>query len=290
MELAQLEIFRTVAQTGSITQAAERLHRVPSNLTTRIKQLEAELGTELFIREKLRLRLSATGAAFLDYAERILELSAEARQVASGVEPQGRFVLGSMDSTAAVRIPTLLARYHQRHPKVQLELSTGPSGEMIDGVLSGRFSAAFADGPLNHPQLQGTPAFEEELVLMTGSLHAAVRDARDVAGATLFAFRDTCSYRRRFEQWFAASQTLPGKIVEMESYHGMLACVAAGAGVALIPRMMFDSLSGRHNVQAHTLSPEHSQAVTWLMWRRGTHTPALKAFISLLESPSTAQA
>ncbi|MBC9250649.1 LysR family transcriptional regulator [Pseudomonas alcaligenes] len=288
MELAQLEIFRAVAQTGSITQAAERLHRVPSNLTTRIKQLEAELGAELFIREKLRLRLSATGVSFLDYAERILELAAEARQVASGEEPQGRFVLGSMDSTAAVRIPPLLARYHQCHPKVQLELSTGPSGEMLDGVLSGRFSAAFADGPLNHPQLDGVPAFSEELVLITSSAHGPVHDARDVAGATLFAFRDTCSYRRRFEHWFAASQTLPGKIVEMESYHGMLACVAAGAGVALVPRMMFDSLSGRHSVQAHSLDAEHGPAVTWLLWRRGTRTPALKAFIELLSEVQAA--
>ncbi|MGH8865987.1 MAG: LysR family transcriptional regulator, partial [Burkholderiales bacterium] len=217
MDLTQLEIFRAVAQTSSITQAAERLHRVPSNLTTRIKQLEAELGTDLFIREKLRLRLSATGVAFLDYAQRILELVDEAQQVAKGQEPHGRFALGSMESTAAIRIPSLLAHYHQRYPKVQLELSTGPSGEMFDGVLSGRFSAAFADGPLSHPLLDGCPAFEEELILMTARQHPKVLDARDVAGETLFAFRDTCSYRRRFENWFAASQVLPGKIVEMES-------------------------------------------------------------------------
>ena len=135
MDLTQLEFFRAVAQDGSITAAAGRLHRVPSNLTTRIKQLESELGAELFIREKSRLRLSPTGRSFLDYAERILDLVEEARQVASGAEPHGSFSLGSMESTAAVRIPELLARYHQRFPKVQLDLSTGPSGEMIDGVL-----------------------------------------------------------------------------------------------------------------------------------------------------------
>ncbi len=288
MDLTQLEIFRAVAQTSSITQAAERLHRVPSNLTTRIKQLEAELGTDLFIREKLRLRLSATGVAFLDYAQRILELVDEAQQVAKGQEPHGRFALGSMESTAAIRIPSLLAHYHQRYPKVQLELATGPSGEMFDGVLSGRFSAAFADGPLSHPLLDGCPAFEEELILMTARQHPKVLDARDVAGETLFAFRDTCSYRRRFENWFAASQVLPGKIVEMESYHGILACVAAGAGVAIIPRTMFESLAGGKNVECHSLAPEHSQATTWLIWRRGTDTPTLRAFIELLEQESPA--
>ncbi|MFV3416017.1 putrescine utilization regulator PtrR [Pseudomonas nitroreducens] len=286
MDLTQLEIVRAVATEGSITAAAARLHRVPSNLTTRIKQLEAELGTELFIREKLRLRLSPTGRSFLDYAERILDLVEEARQVAVGAEPHGGFSLGSMESTAAVRIPEMLARYHQQCPKVQLDLSTGPSGEMIDGVLSGRFIAAFADGPANHPQLDGQPVYHEELVLMSAKSHLPVRDARDVAGETVFAFRDTCSYRKRLEGWFAEHRVVPGKIVEMESYHGMLACIAAGGGVAIIPRAMFDSLAGGRNVAIHRLAPHHADATTWLFWRRGTDTPALRAFIRLLDSPA----
>src|SRR6195952_3001251 len=153
MDLTQLELFRAIAEEGSITAAAQRLHRVPSNLTTRIKQLEQELGVDLFIREKLRLRLSATGWTFLDYTRRILELVEEARQAASGSEPQGGFTLGSLESTAAVRIPSVLAAYHQRYPKVELDFSTGPSGDMIEGVLSGRLSAAFADSPLRHPNL-----------------------------------------------------------------------------------------------------------------------------------------
>ena len=58
MDLTQLEMFNAVALTGSITRAAQKVHRVPSNLTTRIRQLEADLGVELFIRENQRLRLS----------------------------------------------------------------------------------------------------------------------------------------------------------------------------------------------------------------------------------------
>ncbi|MNM65019.1 HTH-type transcriptional regulator GltR [compost metagenome] len=284
MDLTQLEIFRAVAQDGSITAAAGRLHRVPSNLTTRIKQLEAELGAELFIREKLRLRLSATGKSFLGYVERILDLVEEARQVAAGAEPQGSFSLGSMESTAAVRIPALLAAYHKRFPKVQLDLSTGPSGEMIDGVLSGRFSAAFADGPANHPQLDGRPVFQEELVLMSAKSQAPVRDARDVAGETVFAFRETCSYRKRLENWFAEHRVVPGKIIEMESYHGTLACIAAGGGVAMIPRRMFESLAGGSNVAIHTLEPKHADVTTWLFWRRGTEMPALRGLNEVLDA------
>ena len=74
MDLTQLEMFNAVALTGSITQAAQKVHRVPSNLTTRIRQLEADLGVELFIRENQRLRLSPAGHNFLRYSKQILAL------------------------------------------------------------------------------------------------------------------------------------------------------------------------------------------------------------------------
>lgn len=70
MDLTQLEMFNAVASTGSITRAAQKVHRVPSNLTTRIRQLEADLGVELFIRENQRLRLSPAGHSFCAIASR----------------------------------------------------------------------------------------------------------------------------------------------------------------------------------------------------------------------------
>lgn len=91
MDLTQLEMFNAVASTGSITQAAQKVHRVPSNLTTRIRQLEADLGVELFIRENQRLRLSPAGHSFLRYSQQILALVDEARMVVAGDEPQGLF-------------------------------------------------------------------------------------------------------------------------------------------------------------------------------------------------------
>jgi DNA-binding transcriptional LysR family regulator len=283
MDLTQLELFKAVAEEGSITAAAQRLHRVPSNLTTRIKQLEQELGVDLFIREKLRLRLSATGWTFLDYTKRILELVEEARQAASGSEPQGIFTLGSLESTAAVRIPGLLADFHQRYPKVELDFTTGPSGDMLDGVLAGRISAAFVDGPLHHPELEGIELFEEEMVLITPSSHAPVNRAQDVSARTVYAFRQNCSYRRHFEAWFKADLATPGRIFEMESYHGILACVTAGAGVAMVPRSMLESMPGSRNVNVYPLCEDFRYLNIWLAWRRGVRLPALNALIDLLQ-------
>lgn len=189
MDLTQLEMFNAVAQTGSITQAAQKVHRVPSNLTTRIRQLEADLGVDLFIRENQRLRLSPAGHSFLRYSQQILALVDEARMVVAGDEPQGLFSLGALESTAAVRIPATLAAYNQRYPRIQFDLSTGPSGTMIDGVLEGTLSAAFVDGPIMHPGLEGIPVYREEMMIVAPAGHEPITRASQVNGASIYAFR-----------------------------------------------------------------------------------------------------
>jgi len=288
MDLTQLEMFNAVARTGSITQAAQQVHRVPSNLTTRIRQLEADLGVDLFIRENQRLRLSPAGHSFLHYSQQILALVDEARSVVAGDEPQGLFSLGALESTAAVRIPVTLANYNQRYPRIQFDLATGPSGTMIDGVIDGRLSAAFVDGPVMHPGLEGIPVYREEMMLVAPAGHPPVTRAAEVNGVSIYAFRANCSYRRHFESWFQADHATPGRIHEMESYHGMLACVIAGAGLALMPRSMLESMPGHHQVSAWPLAENWRWLTTWLVWRRGAKTRPLEAFIDLLSERDTA--
>ena len=75
----------------------------------------------------------------------------------------------------------------------------------------------------------------------------------------------------------------------MESYHGMLACVIAGAGLAMIPRSMLESMPGHHQVDTWPLSEKWRWLTTWLVWRRGTMSRQLEAFITLLdEDPQSA--
>ena len=89
MDHTSLDIFRVVAAELSVTRAAKRLGRVQSNVTTRIQQLEEELGVPLFRRDGNRLTLSAEGDRFLGYANRMLALADEARQVLSPQAPSG---------------------------------------------------------------------------------------------------------------------------------------------------------------------------------------------------------
>ncbi|MGE9552723.1 putrescine utilization regulator PtrR [Erwinia amylovora] len=277
MDLTQLKMFCSVAETGSLARAAELLHRVPSNLTTRLRQLEQELGADLFIREKQRLRLSPVGHNFLCYAQRILALSEEALSMTHSGEPGGNFALGSMESTAATRLPVLLSAYHQQYPNVTLSLITGTSGEIIERVREGTLSAALADGPINVNELNSCKAFDERMVLISSLSHAPIHQPADAAGDTLFAFKPSCSYRLRFENWFRSAGVQPGTFMEIQSYHAMLACVASGAGLALLPESVLAQLPATEGIQRHEIPADVGETATFLVWRRDAFTPNVEA-------------
>jgi DNA-binding transcriptional LysR family regulator len=279
VEFSQLRIFQAVAEEGSITRAAERLHRVPSNLSTRLKQLEEQLGVELFVRERQRLQLSPAGKVLLDYTSRLFSLHDEAQAAVQGGEPAGDFVLGTMYSTAAIHLPALLARYHRSYPAVNLQVQSGPSGELLEGLLTGRLDAALVDGPLELAGLDGVPLCDERLVLISEADHPPVLSALDVEGRSVFTFRQGCSYRMRLEAWFAHDHAAMGRAMEIESYPGMLACVIAGSGVALMSESMLASLPGRESVAVHPLAEPFASATTWLMWRKGMVGANLNAWI-----------
>src|SRR5438874_13232079 len=147
MDLADLQIFRSVVHAGGITRAAEQLHRVQSNVTTRVRQLEAELGVDLFVREGKRLHLSSAGKLLLDYADRLIDLAQEAREAVHDAKPRGLLRLGTGESTAAMRLPVPMNEYLARYPDVTLELRTGNTKQLAAAVLSCVLDAALASEP-----------------------------------------------------------------------------------------------------------------------------------------------
>ncbi|AOJ37706.1 LysR family transcriptional regulator [Burkholderia lata] len=280
MDLAALAIFRAVVRENGVTRAAAKLNRVQSNVTTRIKQLEEELGAALFVRDGRRLVLTPAGHTLLPYAERLLALADEARDAVREDTPRGRLRLGTMESTAASRLPTLLARYHHAWPDVSLELLTGTTGCLIDRVRDFEIDAALFARPPEPDTLPDTfdtvPIFREDLVLLTPRGHPPVRTPRDVILPTLIAFERGCAYRQYVERWYAAHGVKPERVLELGSYHAIVACVAAGAGIAVAPRSVLDLQPETGNIAAHAI-PELEGIDTLLGWRRGYASAALAA-------------
>src|SRR5207302_9488643 len=168
MELTDLVTFSAVARSGGITRAADELNTVQSNVTQRIKALEAEIGTPLFERHSRGMALTGAGKRLLPYAQRMVALSREAVLAArDDGEPKGPLAIGSMETTAAVRLPPLLAEFHRRFPAVRLSLRTATTADLVAGVLDGTFDGAFVAGAIEHGELASTLAFREALVLVT---------------------------------------------------------------------------------------------------------------------------
>jgi DNA-binding transcriptional LysR family regulator len=284
IDLVALEIFKAVAELGGITRAAARLHRVQSNVTTRVKQLEERLGTKLFLRHKGRLRLSSEGQILLDYADRLLRLSAEAEAALQSGRPAGTLRLGALESTAATRLPPILSRYHGVYPDVRIELVTGTTGALVAQVLSREVEAAFVAEPFTATDLEVQPAFSEELVLITPRRFPRIHTPKDIGHTTLIAFASGCSYRRRLEAWLAGAKVAPERVMEFGSYHAIVACVTAGTGIAIVPRSVVRMSFGGRGIATHALPPPVARARTCLVWRSGHHSAALTALREVLRA------
>src|SRR3954465_7588037 len=116
LDLDSLEIFRTVVQEGGVIRAANKLNRVQSNVTTRIKQLEQRLGQPLFRRQGRGLVLSPEGELLLSYAQRLFRLADEAENELRTGLAMGVFRIGSLESTAGSRLRPALFPLHRRLP------------------------------------------------------------------------------------------------------------------------------------------------------------------------------
>ena len=281
MDLAALRIFRTVVQEGGVTRAAERLHRVQSNVTTRIRQLEDDLGVRLFIREGKRLHLAPAGQVLIDYTERLLSLADEAQLAVQDSRPRGIFRLGAMESTAAVRLPAALSEYHRRYPDVVLELKTGNPPKLSAMILAGELDAALVTEPVADAAFEKAPGFVEEAVIVSAASRPVV-NRQGVASHTIIAFEHGCPHRKRLEDWYARRGEIPQRTIELGSYHAMLGCVVAGMGIALLPKSVLSTFPESKRLNVQKLPPEVGRFQIVLIWRRGAGSSKVQALCELL--------
>lgn len=281
MDLDDLHIFRCVVHEGGVARAASRLHRVPSNVTTRIKQLEERLGVALFRRQGRGLALTESGRILLGHAERLLLMADSAEQeVRSGIV-RGVLRLGSLESTAGARLPPLLSAFHQQYPEMSIELQPGITDTLLRMLERFEIDAAFVSEPFDKGRLSSLPVFEEELTLISAKGVPKIRSAADLNGQTIVVFPHGCSYRRRLTEWLAGEGVSPGRILEFGSYHAIVACVAAATGIGIISTELLDCAVLGTEVQRHPLPGRMRISHTHLVWSDEV-TPPLQALMDLL--------
>lgn len=281
MELLMLGTFRAIVQEGGVLAASRRLNTVQSNVTSRIRRLEQELGTTLFYRKGRGLELTPSGRILLEFADKLAQLE---RQAAMAVRlaggEAGEVRIGSMEAFSAVRLPNFLRALRARYASVRPHVQTATSADLVEAVLNHRLDCAFVGGPVAHPELVVREVLVEELVLAS----AVSRPAGD----TMILFREGCEYRARALAWQRERGHPPTDLMEMGTLEGILGCVAAGLGATLMPRYALDRSAYREALQYRALPERFSRVPTVLIRHRDT--PPLAGIMDVLDDVSWSEA
>jgi LysR family transcriptional regulator, cell division regulator len=281
MDAADLRVFEAVARIGGMNRAAAELHTVQSNVTARIRLLEEELGTPLFERHSRGVALTAAGRRLLPYAARVGHLLEDARRaVEDDGNPKGPLTIGSLETTAALRLPPLLTSYAAAHPEVDLVLATGTTCELIAAVLEHRLEGAFVCGPVDHPELEEVMVFREELAIVTAPSVRTLDDLVRKGDLKIVVLRAGCSYRQRLEGILATRGIVGVRRLEFGTLDAILGCVAAGLGVTLLPRSIVAPAWRDGRVAIHALPAAEARVDTMFIRRRDAFvSSALAAFL-----------
>jgi DNA-binding transcriptional LysR family regulator len=269
MDAKDLTTFEAVARLGGMGRAARELNTVQSNVTQRVRRLEKALGVSLFERSRAGARLTPAGERLMPYALRVDALLDEAGRAArDDGSPRGTLTVGSLETTAALRLSPLLASYVRAHPRVDFVLRTGTTAEMVERVLGRELEGAFVCGPVVHPQLVSGPAFTEELALLTAPGEPSLAATLRRPDLRLVILRAGCSYRQRLEELLAQRGVVGLRRLEFGTLEAILGAVAAGLGITLMPRALLGPIWRGGKVRAHRLPPAEARVQTVFVRRR----------------------
>ena len=286
MDVADLKVFEAVARHGSMNRAATELNTVQSNVTARIRALEREVGVVLIQRHVRGVSLTPAGQRLLPYAARIAKLITDARIAAlDDGAPGGALTLGTLETTAALRLSPILSNFARMYPQVRLSLTTGTSCGLTADVAECRLDGAFIAGPLDHPDLHTETVFHEELVLVTPRTMRSLEVIRSVPDLKTIVFRLGCSYRQRLDTLLTEMGVLTAAPLEFGSMDAIIACVAAGIGITLLPRGVVSTAAEQDLVSIHTISPEKAHVETLFIRRHDAYvSSAMQAFVDVARS------
>ncbi|BCZ46319.1 putative HTH-type transcriptional regulator YusT [Clostridium gelidum] len=282
MESNELRIFRVVAQTGSITKAAQSLGYVQSNVTARIQQLESELKTQLFYRQRGMI-LTPTGEKLLAYAEKIIYLLDEAdKALNDSCDPSGSLTIGANHTISSLRLPKLLAQYHKTYPKVDLSLTTNESNELIYKINHFQLDGAFVKTlPLSDENIVKELVFEETLVLISSPLY---NDISDLYSKPFLMNTIGCPNRIQLENWLNSKGICNIRYMEFNNLNSIIEGVIADLGASFVPESAIKEYEEKGFLKSFQIPAQYNITKSFFIRRKDSlMTSSLSKFIEMIE-------
>ncbi|MGW4062001.1 LysR family transcriptional regulator [Amycolatopsis sp. NPDC004747] len=286
MELHQLAYFVAVAEEGSFTRAAERLHVAQPGVSAQVKRLERELGQQLLDRSGRTVRLTDVGAAALPHARAALAAVQGVREAVEELAGlvRGQVAIGMVTSAGPVGLPDLLAGFHERYPAVEITLSEADSETMLAGLREGRLDLAVVGISTAPPPGIGTQVLLEEPFLAVTAASGPLSDRDEVGipeldGVALMALPKGTGLRTALDAAFAREGRTPRIAFEAADPNVLVQLAVRGLGVAIVP----ESLARYHQTELRIigLGGPGLRGALALAWRtEGPLSPAARALIA----------
>lgn len=287
MEMRQLRQFLAVAHHGHFTRAAEELHLSQSALSSSIRTLERELGVPLFERTTRTVLLTAAGRALHPHARRLVGDMAAARAAIAEIDQvqAGTLALGTVQTFITIDLPALLARYHSRHPGIEVQLREATTTDLLDALAVGDLDLAFV--ALDTEPLPSAPtvlrSYEEELVVVVAPDHPLAGSARlalaDLEPLPFIDFEAGPGLQTTVAALFARADVRRRIAFRIGDMTRLIELVRHGLGVAVVPEPIAQH-GGLAHVRIGPGTPSRSLA---LVARSDTPTnPAARALLDLL--------
>jgi DNA-binding transcriptional LysR family regulator len=260
MDSNLLKVFVEVAKVKSISKAALELDFAQSNVTSRIQQLEKSLGYKLFHRVPKGVMLTREGERLYSHAVEIVKKVEIASLDMKNMVNQEQLIVGSTESNAVTRIVPFLLKLHKDYPKMQLELITNTTKDIIKILLDYQVDIAFISGVPKEEELMVLSKVDETIVL--------VEPKNEKSNNVFLCFKKGCAYNDFGANYLMNTTQTEHKRLEFGSYETILGCVKAGMGKSLLPLSIVEKLKYTDDLKITHLSEEIAYLPTCLVCRK----------------------
>lgn len=286
MNLAELQVFLSVATERSFSRAAELLHRTQPAVSQAIKRLEDDLNERLFDRSSKGGRLTEAGELLFDYAQRLTRLNTEAESAVRELQElrRGRVLIGANEGAVHVLLP-VVKRFREKHPHAQVDVRRVSARQMSTEVLSRALDFGVLTFPPRERGLRTIPLGEDELVMLMHPKHPLAKRAQismeDFGRQTVIAHNEVSPTRERVLRLYEQRHTSINIQIGLPSLDGIKRAVEMGLGVALLPKRCALTEISRGQLAAVKVPPLRLTRQVRLVYRReGPASHAADAFLA----------
>ncbi|BCI81057.1 LysR family transcriptional regulator [Mycobacterium sp. SMC-18] len=284
MELRQFEYFVAVAEEANFTRAAERIHVAQPAVSAQIARLERELGEPLFDRARREVRLTAAGRAVLPHARAALAAAADARTAVGELSDlvRGAVTIGTV-TAHDVDMPSLLARFHEAHPHVDITLGTDNSDVLIEGIRTGQLDAAIVSVGIELSEGLAAVVVTDQPIVAAVALDDPWHTRRTVrlpelAGRAVIALPVGTGIRHQFDGACADAGVDVHVAFEASTPQALADLAARGLGVAVLPQAMVRSRADLHLIR---LTPALRGRLVFAWRAGGPMSPAARELVNM---------